>query len=81
MLDKHRETLDAQYRTGIRIIEEAFRLGDAKDPEQLRKLTEELWRRSFESLRSVTEDQMRECQSMMQKWSDLVTQIPTGVKV
>src|SRR5512144_38050 len=42
MLNKHRETLDAQYRAGIRIIEDAFRVGEAKDPAQFRKLTEEL---------------------------------------
>src|SRR3954453_23087442 len=51
MLTKHRETLDAQYRAGIRTIEDAFRLGEAKDPEQYRKLVEELWRQSFECLK------------------------------
>ena len=32
MLNKHRETLDAQYKAGIRTIEEAFKVGEAKDP-------------------------------------------------
>ncbi len=52
MLNKHRETLDAQYRAGIETIEEAFRVGEAKDPEQFRRLTEELWRHSFECLKT-----------------------------
>jgi hypothetical protein len=80
MLDKHRETLDAQYRAGIRIIDDAFRTGGAKDPEQFRRLNEELWRHSFEVLRSVTEDQMRECQSVMKTWLELVSQGANGVK-
>lgn len=67
VLNKHRENLDAQYRSGIRNIEEAFRLGEAKDPEQLRKLTEELWRQSFECLRSVVEAQLRDFQAVAEK--------------
>lgn len=80
MLDKHREALDAQYRAGIRLIEDAYRTGEAKDPEQFRRLTEELWRHSFEALKSVTEDQIRECQSVMKKWFELVSQGTNGVK-
>jgi len=80
MLDKHRESLDAQYRAGIRIIEDAFRTGEAKDPEQFRRLTEELWRHSFEALKAVTEDQIRECQSAMKKWFDAVSQGQNAVK-
>ena len=71
MLNKHRETLDAQYRAGIRSIEEAFRVGEAKDPEQFRKLTEELWRHSYECLKSLAESQMRDLQAVAQKCFDL----------
>jgi hypothetical protein len=80
MLDKHRETLDAQYRAGIRLIDDAFRTSEAKDPEQFRRLTEELWRHSFETLKSVSEDQIRECQSVMKKWLDVVSQGASGLK-
>jgi len=80
MLDKHRESLDAQYRAGIRIIEDAFRTGEAKDPEQFRRLTEELWRHSFEALKAVTEDQIRECQSATKKWFEAVSQGQNAVK-
>jgi len=80
MLDKHRESLDAQYRAGIRIIDDAFRTGEAKDPEQFRRLTEELWRHSFEALKAVTEDQIRECQSATKKWFEAVSQGQNAVK-
>ena len=57
MLNKHRESLDAQYKAGIRTIEEAFKVGEAKDPQQFRRLTEELWKHGLESLRTVAEAQ------------------------
>jgi hypothetical protein len=81
MLNKHRETLDAQYRAGIRSIEEAFRVGEAKDPEQFRKLTEELWRHSYECLKSMAESQMRDLQTVTQKWFDLASQGASAVKM
>ena len=74
MLNKHRETLDAQYRAGIRAIEDSFRVGEAKDPEQYRKLVEELWRHSYECLKSLAESQMRDMQTVMQKWCELASQ-------
>ncbi|HEX8202090.1 MAG TPA: hypothetical protein VF590_16565 [Isosphaeraceae bacterium] len=81
MLTKHRETLDAQYRAGIRTIEDAFRLGAAKDPEQFRRLTEELWRQSFECLKTVVEAQMRDVQAAMQKWFEVAAQGAAAAKL
>jgi hypothetical protein len=80
MLNKHRETLDGQYRAGIRAIEDAFRVGEAKDPEQVRKLVEELWRHSYECLKSLAESQMRDTQTLMQKWLDLASEGAKAVK-
>jgi hypothetical protein len=74
MLHRHRELLDEQYKTGIRLIEEAFRLGEAKDPEQFRKLAEALWEHAFAALRKVGEEQMREFQAAIQAWQELAAQ-------
>ena len=81
MLNKHRESLDAQYRAGIKTIEDAFKVGEAKDPQQFRRLTEELWRQSFECLKTVAESQMRDVQSAMQKWYDTASKTAAGMKV
>jgi len=81
MLTKHRETLDAQYKAGIRTIEEAFKVGEAKDPQQFRRLTEELWKQSFECLNTVVESQMRDVQSAMQKFYDVASKSAAGLKV
>ena len=80
MLNKHRETLDAQYRAGITAIEDAFRVGAAKDPEQFRKLTEELWRHSYECLKNLAESQMRDLQAVTQKWFELASQGAAAVR-
>jgi hypothetical protein len=72
LMNKHRESLDAQYRAGIKAIEEIFKVADAKSPEDYRRLTEELWRRGFESIKSSTESQIRDFHAAMQKWIELM---------
>ena len=81
MLNKHRETLDAQYRAGIRIIEDAFRVAEAKDPEQFRKLTEALWRQSFDCLKTTIETQMRDFQAAAEKRIEVVSKGATAAKL
>jgi hypothetical protein len=81
MLNKHRESLDAQYRAGIRTIEDAFKVGEAKDPQQFRRLMEELWKHSFECLKTVTESQVRDVQAAIQKWYEVASKTASGVKV
>jgi len=70
LLKKHKETLDAQYESGVQAIEDAFRVADAKDPAQYRRLTEELWRHSFDCLKTVVEDQMRGFQTISEAFSE-----------
>ena len=72
MMNKHRESLDAQYKAGIRAIEESFRVSEAKSPDDYRRMTEELWRKGFENLKSSTETQIRDFQAASQKWCELV---------
>lgn len=81
MLNKHRESLDAQYRAGIKTIEDAFKVAEAKDPAQFRRLTEELWKHSFECLKTVAESQMKDVQAAMQKWYEVVSKSSSGMKV
>ena len=80
LLNRHREVLDAQYRAGIRTIEDAFRVGEAKDPEQFRKLTEELWRQTFDSMKTVIETQTRDLQAVTQQGYEAMTKGITASK-
>jgi glutathione S-transferase len=74
LMTKHCEALDTQYRAGIRTIEDALRTTEVKSPEEFRRLTEELWRKSFEVLKQTIENQIRDFQVAVEKWSELMTQ-------
>jgi len=70
-LNKHRELLDATYKSGIELIEQSFRLGDARSLEDQRKLVEELWRKMSDAFKSQSEAQLRELQSAAAGWLNL----------
>jgi hypothetical protein len=72
LMNKHRESLDSQYKAGIKTIEESFRVTEAKSPDDYRRLSEELWRKGFESLKCSTEGQIRDFQAAVQKWFELM---------
>jgi hypothetical protein len=72
LMNRHRESLDAQYRAGIKVLEETSKVADAKSPDDYRRLTEELWRKGFENFKSSTETQIRDFQAAVQKWFELM---------
>ena len=74
LVKKERETLEAQFSAGLKSIEEAFRLVEAKQPEELRTKTIELWRKSIDCMRQTYEAQMRDFQAAVVKWTELVVQ-------
>lgn len=70
---KHRETFDRQYQAALESLEEALRVGEASNPDEYRKRTEQLCRKTLDCLREVSEAQMKEFQDAMNKWSELLT--------
>lgn len=72
-LKKQRETLQAQFQAGLKHIEEAFRLAETKNPEELRVKTIELWQKVFETLHQSFEAQVRDFQVVAGRWTELVT--------
>ncbi len=77
MLNRHRETLDEQYRAGIRVLDEVFRAGEVKDPEQFRRFSEDLWKQSLKTLETAVTSQMHDAQTVLQKWFEAAS---AGVK-
>jgi hypothetical protein len=73
VLKKQRETLDTQFKAGLKNIEDAFRLAEIKGPEELRAKTAELWQKIFETLRQSAEAQLRDFQTITARWAELVT--------
>ena len=73
MVKKQREVMEAQFSAGLKNIEEAFRLGEIKDPEEVRAKTIELWQKAVEFMRQMYEAQMRDFQAAVMKWTEMVT--------
>ena len=57
LLNKHRASLDGTYSAGIQLIEQSFGTAEAKSPEEYRRLTEDLWRKLFDTYKSQAEAQ------------------------
>lgn len=68
LLNKHRETLDEQYRLAIDSLDEAFRALQSSDPQEYAKRCETLCRKSLEALREAGEAQAKETQDALNKW-------------
>ena len=69
-LNKHRAMLDSTYKSGIEVIEQTFRLSEARSPEDYRRLVEELWRKLSDTLKTQSESQFRDFQTTTEKWME-----------
>ena len=69
---KQRETLEAQFKTGLKNIEDSFRLAQAKDFEELRTKSIELWQKTFDCLRQSYEAQVRDFQTAVTRMAELM---------
>lgn len=68
-LNMHRALIDSTYKSGIEVIESAFRVTEARSPEDYRRLMEEVWRKMSETIKSQSDLQLREFQSASDKWT------------
>jgi hypothetical protein len=66
MLNKHKEILASNYASGIQVIEQTFRLSEAKTSDDYQRMVEDLWRQLFKSSMDRSEAQMQECR----KWAE-----------
>ena len=57
LLEKHRASLDSTYAAGIQLIAQSFRTAEAKSSDEYRRLTEDLWRKLFDTYKRQTEAQ------------------------
>jgi hypothetical protein len=73
LIKRQREVTEAQLQAGLEGIEKAFHVGEAKNVEELRARTLELWQKCFEALKVAYEAQGQEFQRAMEKWTELVT--------
>jgi hypothetical protein len=68
---KYMEIWDRQYKAGVEALEGAFKLGEAKDPVELRQKVMDLWQKSFACLKELAETQARNFQTAIEKWMEV----------
>ena len=66
-MNKHRESLDSTYRTGIQLNEKTFRVSDVKSPADYQKIVEELWAKLLDVFKEQSESQVRDLQTWAAK--------------
>jgi hypothetical protein len=77
LLNKHRASLDSTYAAGIQLIEQSFGAAGAKSPEEYRRMTEELWRKLFDTYRSQAEAQFETLKDWSTKSAEAVQDVRT----
>lgn len=70
---RHRDTFNRQYEAALTSLEEALRVSESSSPEEFRQRTEQLFRKTLDCMRDVSEAQMAEFQEGMNKWGELIT--------
>lgn len=69
----HQKVVDAQYASALESLEAALNVTDASSPEELRRKTEQLCRKSLDCVREMSETHVRELQETVTKITDLMT--------
>jgi hypothetical protein len=77
MLNRHRESMDAMYRSLIQLIAETSHLSEAKSAEEYRTIVEDMWRRWFDSIKNQSETQFRDVQTWAGKSLEIVQSAQT----
>lgn len=69
---KHQGVVEKQYEAAIGSLDAALNMADASTPEEVRRRSEQLCRKTLDCVREVTEVQIREFQEAITKWTDLL---------
>ena len=67
---KHRDVQDRQYQAALESLEEALRVTESKNPEEFRKRSEQLCRKTIDCVKEISETQMKEFQEAINKFNE-----------
>jgi hypothetical protein len=73
LLQRQRQMVDEHYAAGLKSLEDVFRVGHARSQQEVQERVVELYRKSFDSLRQLSESQMKEFKTMVDRWAELVS--------
>jgi len=71
IVKRQQEMTRTHFKAGLESIAKAFQVGEAKDTEELRAKSVELWQKCFADLQKVYEAQLRGFEMAMDKWASL----------
>ncbi len=77
LLKKQKETLEAQYNGGLKIIEQALTVHTTKELEELRAKLISEWKKNLEVQRQVAEAQMRALLTAQVEWVEDASKVMT----
>ena len=73
ILKRQKAIVDQNYEAGLKSLEDVFSVAEAKSPQEYQEKVTELYRKSFETLRELTEAQLNEFKAAAEKCSKLMT--------
>jgi hypothetical protein len=77
LVRKHRDVFDRQYKAAVESLDAALSISDASTPEEVRRRSEQLCRKTLDCAREVTELQVREFRDAISKWMELFSKAGT----
>jgi hypothetical protein len=72
IMHRHRESVDALYRSVIHVVEKASQIPEAQSSEEARHATEDLWNSWLESVKNQSESQLRDARRFSEKSLEIV---------
>ena len=69
---KHRDAVDRQYQAALESLDAALRVSESTNPEEARRRSEQLCRKTIDCMREMSEAQIREFQDAMTKVTELI---------
>jgi hypothetical protein len=72
MARKHRDAVDRQYQAALESLDAALRVSESTNPEEARRRSEQLCRKTIDCMREMSEAQIREFQDAMTKVTELI---------
>ncbi len=72
ILERQRESVDALFKSSINLLQQTSQISEAKSSEDYRRAAEDLWRKWFESVKSQSETQFRDVQTLAGKSLEIV---------
>lgn len=70
---KHREVLDQQYKASVESLDAALKVTEATNPEEYRRRSEQLCRKTIDCMKDITDSQVAAFQDTAAKFTKLLT--------